>query len=409
MFDVYKIRKDFPMLNGIKMQGKDLIYFDNGATTLKPMAVIEACMEYYKSYTANAHRGDYDLSHIVDVKFEGVRKKVGQFIKCDEKEVVFTSGASASLNMIAYGIGEVFIEEGDEILINEAEHASNVLPWFHLAQTKKAIIKYIPLLPNGKISIEGLKQTISKKTKVVSFAHVSNVLGFINDAKEITAIAHSVGALSVVDAAQSVPHIEIDVKDINCDFLCFSAHKMNGPTGIGVLFGKYHYLEQIPPYMLGGGMNARFELCGIASWQKAPHKFEAGTQNIEGVIGLGAAIDYLSNIGLNNIHQHEIKIRAYALEKMKATGKVTIYNEEADSGIITFNINDVFAQDAASHFNSYGIAVRAGNHCAKMLNDFLKTPATVRASFSLYNTIEEVDLFIEAIEKGSDFLDVFFK
>ena len=407
MINVEEIRRDFPMLKQT-MQGQPLVYLDNAATTFKPQCVIDAVTNYYTNFTANCHRGDYDLSHDVDVAYEGVRSKVAKFINCLDKEVAFTSGASESLNIVAHGVGQ-WLKEGDEILLNEAEHASNILPWFMVAQEKKAIIKYIPLDEEGRLTVENVKKTITDKTKVISLAHVTNVLAFTIDVKEISKIAHEVGAYVVVDGAQSIAHMEVDVKDLDCDFYCFSAHKMLGPTGVGVLYGKYDLLEKMNPLMMGGGMNSRFYSCGDYSLHHAPSKFEAGTPNIEGVIGFGAAIDYLSKIGMKNIHEYEHKLKEYAIAKLKEIPNIIIYNENSESGVITFNNENIFAQDLATHFNSYGIAVRAGQHCAKILMNYLGTVATVRASISFYNTKEEVDKFIEVCKKGDEYLNAFFK
>ena len=407
MINVEEIRRDFPMLSNT-MQGKPLIYLDNAATTFKPKCVIDAVTSYYTTFNANCHRGDYDLSHDVDVAYEEVRSKVGKFINCLDKEVVFTSGASASLNIVANGVGQ-WLKQGDEILLNEAEHASNILPWFMVAQATGAIIKYIPLNKEGRLTVENLKNTITEKTKVVSLAHVTNVLAYTIDIKEICKVAHEYGALVVVDGAQSIAHMKVDVKDLDCDFYCFSAHKMLGPTGVGVLYGKYDLLDKMNPLMMGGGMNSRFYSCGSYSLLHAPRKFEAGTPNIEGVIGFGAAIDYLSKIGMENIHEYEHNLKQYAISKLKEIPNIVIYNETNESGVITFNNKNVFAQDLATHFNSYGIAVRAGQHCAKILMNFLGTVATVRASISFYNTKEEIDKFIEVCKKGDEYLDAFFK
>lgn len=407
MFNVKEIRKDFPMLNGVKMQNHDMIYFDNAATSLKPQCVIDAITEYYTSYTANAHRGDYDIAHKVDIKFEEARKIVAEFINANANEVVFTSGASMGLNIVAYGLMP-FINEGDEILLTEAEHASNVLPWFKVAHERKAIIKYIPLTEDGRLIQDNLNKTISNKTKVVSIAHVSNVLGFVSDVKTLAAIAHNYGAYFVCDGAQSTPHMKIDVKDLDVDFFSFSGHKMLGPTGIGVLYGKYKHLESIDPLMTGGGMNTSFDMCGDVGLQIPPLKFEAGTQNIAGVIGLAQAIKYLTKIGMDNIEEYEKELKKYAISKLEKLDNVIIYNKDSESGIITFNIKGVFAQDAGSYFNYKGICVRTGLHCAKLLVNYLQTDSTVRASLYFYNTKEEIDAFVDACKNGGDFLDAFF-
>ncbi len=407
MFDVNKIRKDFPMLNGIKMQNHNMIYFDNGATSLKPKCVVDAISSYYLSYCSNAHRGDYDIAHQVDVEYENARRTIAKFINAKPNEIVFTSGTSMGLNMVSYGLMDI-INEGDEILLTEAEHASNVLPWFKVAKDKKAIIKYIKLDEYGRITLDNFKKAISNKTKVVSIAHVTNVLGFVNDVKSLCKVAHENNILFVLDGAQSVPHMKIDVKDLDIDFLCFSGHKMLGPTGVGIMFGKYKLLDKMNPLMSGGGMNTHFEMCGSIGLQHPPLKFEAGTQNIAGVIGLAKAVEYLNNLGMDNIENYEKELKKYAISKLKELDNVILYNETSETGIITFNIKNVFAQDAGSYFNSKGICVRTGLHCAKMLNDFLKTDATVRASLYFYNTKEEIDVFVDACKNGGDFLDAFF-
>jgi cysteine desulfurase/selenocysteine lyase len=408
MLDIEKIRNDFPMLKGKKMQGKDLIYFDNAATTFKPICVLNAIGGYYMDYTSNAHRGDYDLSYKVDTQYDAARENIARFINADKNEIVFTSNDTLALNMVAYGLSEVVLKAGDEVIINEAEHASNVLPWLRLQKEMGIVVKYASLDEKGRITLDAIKKQVTDKTKVISIAHISNVLGYINDVKTIAQYAHSLGIIVIVDGAQSVPHLPIDVKDLDCDFLTFSGHKMCGPTGIGVLYGKYEWLDKIPPLVLGGGMNITFTCDGEYEWKKAPLKFEAGTPLIEGAIGLSEAANYLFSVGMNNIHNYEMKLKKYAIEKLKLLDNVTIYNEESESAIVTFNLKNVFAQDAASFFNYNGIAVRSGEHCAKLLDHYLKTPATVRASFYFYNTTEEIDKFIEVCKRGDDFLDAYF-
>jgi len=409
IIDPYKLRNDFPMFqNKVKMQGRPLIFLDNASTTFKPYAVLKAVNEYFETSTANSHRGDYDLCYNVDLKIDEARQTLANFIHADKREIVFTSGTSMSINLIAYGYGAKHLTKDDEILITQAEHASNVLPWFKVGEMTGCKINYIPLNDQGKLVAENLKKVISKKTKIVAVAHVTNVLGFIIDIKEIVKIAHEYGAIVVCDGAQSVPHMPTDVKDSDVDFLSFSGHKMVGPTGIGVLYGKYALLEKTAPFMTGGGMNAKFDMCGDVTYLNPPSKFEAGTQNIEGIFGLKAAVDYLQNIGMENIRAYEDELRAYALGKLKKNAKVVIYNETADSGIITFNVKGVFAQDEATYLNSQGIACRSGQHCAKILLDYLGEVATVRASLYFYNTKEDVDAFVSALEKGGDFLDAYF-
>ena len=408
MFDVYKIRKDFPMLNNKTQQGHPLVYLDNAATTFKPYKVIEACNNYYLNENANAHRGDYDLAYKVDSNIDKVRQTVANFINAKKEEIVFTSGTSMSINLIAFGYGMKYLTKDDEILLTEAEHASNVLPWFKVKEHTGCKINYIPLDKDGRLSIEGLKKVINKHTKIVAIAQISNVLAYLVDIKEISKICHEHGALLMIDGAQSVPHIKIDVKDLDCDFLSFSGHKLCGPTGIGVLYGKYNLLKLTDPFMTGGGNNARFDMCGNVAFLQPPEKFEAGTLNIEGIYGLGAAIEYLENIGMENIEIYEKELRNYAISKLKNLQNLIIYNEFAEGSIITINVKDVFAQDEASYLNSKGICVRSGEHCAKILHDFLKTVATVRISFSFYNTKEEIDILYEALKNGGDFLDAYF-
>lgn len=406
MIDYEKCLKDFPILNKT-MQNHHLIYLDNAATTFKPTTVLDSIKDYYENYCANTHRGDYDIAHTADVKYDEARQIVANFIGADKNEVIFTAGASMSLNMIAYGYSK-FLQSGDEILITEAEHASNVLPWFTIAKEKGCIIRYIPLTKEGRLTIENVKKAMTDKVKVIAVAQVTNVLGFIVDIKSIAKIAHGYGAILVCDGAQSIPHFKVNVKDLDCDFLAFSGHKMCGPTGIGVMYGKFNLLKEMEPLMSGGGMNARFNMCGEVSLLLPPAKFEAGTQNIEGAIGLASAVKYLESIGMDNIENHEKELRKYAIAKLKQLDNVILYNENAESGIITFNIKDVFAQDAATYFNSKGICVRSGQHCAKILIDFLGTVATVRASIYFYNTFEDIDALVEACKKAGDFLDAYF-
>ncbi len=398
MFQTEKIRKDFPMLDGKTCQGKPLVYLDNGATTFKPYSVIKAVTSYYTDYTSNAHRGDYELSLIVDQKFEHCRETVGKFINCDPKEVVFTNGASSSLNLVAYGYGMKFLKKGDVILTTEAEHASNILPWFKVASITGATVEYIPLNEEGRLTFDNFKKAMHENVKLVAIATVGNVLGYIAPVKEIIAEAHKYGAVVSIDGAQAVPHIATDVRDLDCDFLSFSSHKMLGPTGVGVLYGKYDLLDKMDPFELGGGSNARFDACGNLTLKYPPHKFEAGTQPIEAVLGLDAAIQYLMDLGMDNVAAHERELHEYLLSKMKELDNVIIYNPTGDTGIVTFNVKKIFAQDAASYLSTQGVCLRSGNHCAKILVDFLKTSATLRVSLYIYNTKEDVDKLVEALK-----------
>lgn len=393
-------REDFPILN------QNLIYFDNGATTMKPKQVIDAVVDYYSNYTANAHRGDYNNSLKVDIKYEEVRTKVKNFINCDsEKEVIFTSGTTDSLNKIVFGYMRYYLKAGDEVLITKAEHASNVIPWLELEKEIGIKVKYIPL-DNHLVTVENVINTITDKTKVISLAHITNVLGDERPIKEIGKIAKQNNIIFVVDGAQSVPHLKIDVKELNIDFLAFSAHKMLGPTGVGVLYGKLELLEKMIPIQFGGGMNASFLSTGEVEYKSLPSRLEAGTPNIAGVIGMGASIDYLTNIGIDNITKHERHLKAYFLDKVKEIKEVIIYNKEIEGGLVAFNIDGVFSQDTAIYLNKYNICVRAGNHCAKILKEDLLVKNTCRISFYLYNTEEEIDKLIEVLKKKEDIIKV---
>ena len=409
MYDVYKIREQFPMLNsGRKMQNKPLVFLDNCSTTFKPQCVIDAEVEYYNKYNSNSHRGDYDLSVEVDDRVLETRKAVARFVDCDPKEVVFTAGATGALNLVAFGYGLKNLKKGDEIILSESEHASNLLPWFKVAELTGAVIKYVELTEDGKITDDNLKKVISKKTKIVSLAHVGNVLGYIFDVKAFAKTAHENGAIMVVDGAQSVPHFKTDFKDLDIDFLAFSAHKMCGPTGIGCLIGKYNLLLDMEPYMLGGGMNTVFYKDQSMEYRLPPEKFEAGTQNLAAIFGFKAAIEFIESICIDAIHEHDVELISYAKEKLKDFKDIIIYNPDSNNGILTFNIKGIFSQDEATLLNYKGIAVRSGEHCAKILNNYLKTRATCRVSTYLYTSKEDIDAFVNAILEGGDILDAYF-
>lgn len=385
-------REDFPMFEN------NIIYLDNGATTFKPKCVIDKMTEYYTKYSANAHRGDYDISYKVDVEYENARKLVSRFINAEMDEVVFTSGATESLNMIASGFFEHILEPGDEVLITLSEHASNVLPWFMLARKNGIIVKNIELDSNLHVTLNNVIKAITPNTKVISLAHITNVVGDIRPIKEICEYAHEHNIFVVVDGAQSVPHIKTDVKDLDCDFLSFSAHKMCGPTGLGVLYGKHELLENLVPINYGGGMNESFDSVDEVYLKDLPTRLEAGTPNIASVIGFGEAIKYLNNVGMDNITIHEIKLKKYLIEKLKTIPHINIVNDECDSGIIAFNVDGVFAQDVAYFLNKYHICVRAGNHCAKILKSAIGVKNTVRISMYFYNTYEECDKVYELLK-----------
>ena len=393
-------RDDFLMLNN------DYIYFDNGATTFKPNSVVNKVVDYYTKYTANSHRGDYDLSQKVDYLYEETRDKVKDFINASSsKEIIFTSGTTMSLNMIVFGFMKYYLQKGDEILITKAEHASNVLPWLELEKEIGIVVKYIPL-KNLKVDLETVKNCITEKTKVISLAYITNVIGDIRPIKEIAKLIHENKGLIVVDGAQSVPHIKTNVIEDDIDFLAFSAHKMLGPTGTGVLYGKYIYLDKMKPIFYGGGMNSRFESTKEIEYKTLPLRLEAGTQNIAGVLGLSASIDYLNSIGMNKIHEHELELKNYLLEKLKSIDNITVYNKNTDSGIVVFNIDNIFSEDTSRYLNHYHIFVRAGNHCTKMVKDELGIKNTCRISFYLYNTKEEIDKLIEVLKNNKDLYEI---
>lgn len=394
-------REDFPMLN------EDYIYFDNGATTFKPNKVIQSVVDYYTKYTANSHRGDYDLSQKVDYLYESTRDVVKNFIKANNsKEIIFTSGTTMSLNMIVFGFMKYFLKAGDEVLITKAEHASNVLPWLELEKEIGIVVKYIPLDDNHKVTVENVKNSITKNTKVISLAYVTNVIGDVRPIKEIASLIHDNNGLIVVDGAQSVPHIKTDVAYDDIDFLAFSGHKMLAPTGIGVLYAKEKYLELMKPISYGGGMNSRFESNKEVEYKELPLRLEAGTQNIAGVLGLQAAIKYIEEIGIDKIHEHEMELKNYLLTKLKDIDNIEIYNQESDSGIIVFNIKNIFSEDTSRYLNHYHICVRAGNHCTKMVKDEIGIKNTCRISFYLYNTKEEIDKLIEVLKDNKKIYEV---
>ena len=390
-------RNDFELLN------KNIVYFDNGATTLKPKCVKNAICNYYTEYTANAHRGDYSLSATVDSLYEGTREKIRDFINAKEtSEIVFTSGTTNSMNMIVSGFFRNYLKRDDEVLVTLSEHASNILPWFILQKEIGIKVKYIELNDKHEVTVENVKKAINNKTKVISLAMVTNVIGDERPIKEISKIAHDNNILMVVDAAQGAPHKKIDVQDMDIDFMAFSGHKMYGPTGIGVLYGKFDLLDKVKPFNYGGGMNAMFTKDGYVELREIPTRLEGGTPNIEGVLGLSAAIDYLNNIGMDKINKYERGLRKYLINELSKLDFITIYNKDVDTNIVAFNINGVFAQDAAIYLDKYNICVRAGNHCAKMIDNVFNISNTVRISLSFYNTKEEVDLLINVLKNSKN-------
>ncbi|MED3910093.1 cysteine desulfurase [Peribacillus simplex] len=401
----YEIRKLFPILDQ-EVNGQPLVYLDSAATSQKPAAVIEAIEQYYRGYNSNVHRGVHTLGTKATDAYEGAREKVRKFINASStEEIIFTRGTTTSLNTVARSYGGANVKEGDEIVISYMEHHSNIIPWQLLAKEKGAVLKYIPLQEDGTISVDDARATITDATKIVSIMQVSNVLGVINPVKEIAKIAHEHNAVMVVDGAQSTPHLKVDVRDLDCDFFAFSGHKMVGPTGIGVLYGKKELLEKMEPIEFGGEM---IDFVGLyeSTWKELPWKFEGGTPIIAGAIGIGAAIDFLEEIGLDNIERHEHKLAAYAMEKMSAVEGLTIYgpkDAEKRAGVVTFNINDVHPHDVATVLDADGIAVRAGHHCAQPLMKWLDVSSTARASFYLYNTEEDIDKLVSGLVKTKEY------
>ncbi|WP_375090648.1 cysteine desulfurase [Peribacillus sp. RS7] len=401
----YEIRKLFPILDQ-EVNGQPLVYLDSAATSQKPAAVIEAIEQYYRGYNSNVHRGVHTLGTKATDAYEGAREKVRKFINASStEEIIFTRGTTTSLNTVAKSYGGANVKEGDEIVISYMEHHSNIIPWQQLAKEKGAVLKYIPLQEDGTISLDDVRATITDATKIVSIMQVSNVLGVINPVKEIAKIAHDHDAVMVVDGAQSTPHLKVDVRDLDCDFFAFSGHKMVGPTGIGVLYGKKELLEKMEPIEFGGEM---IDFVGLyeSTWKELPWKFEGGTPIIAGAIGMGAAIDFLEEIGLDKIERHEHKLAAYAMEKMSAVEGLTIYgpkDAEKRAGVVTFNINDVHPHDVATVLDADGIAVRAGHHCAQPLMKWLDVSSTARASFYLYNTEEDIDKLVSGLVKTKEY------
>ena len=394
-------RDDFPILKN------NIIYFDNGATTLKPYILSDSLADYYNNYSANAHRGDYDISLKVDAMYENTRELLKSFINAKSiNQIAFTSNTTDSLNKIVFGYFKHYLRKNDEVLITKAEHASNVLPWFELSNDIGIKVNYIDLDDDHKVTIENIKKAITPNTKVLSIAHVTNVVGDIRPIKEIIQYAHKNNIKVVIDGAQSVPHMKIDVSDLDMDFLAFSAHKMCGPTGVGVLYIKQELLDDIKPIIFGGGMNSSFEFDGTKNYKKMPYILEAGTPNIAGVIGFGSTINYLNKIGISNIENYENELKKYALNKLKQLKNVIIYNENSESNIITFNMKDIFAQDLAIYLNKYNICVRAGNHCAKILKDELGIKNTCRISLYFYNTKEEIDKLISVLSNPNIFNEI---
>lgn len=392
------LKKDFPVL----VNNPELAYLDSGASSLKPKCVIDKLDEYYNKYGVNVNRGVYKLSYQATVEYEETREVVAKFLNAKPSEIVFTKGASNGLNMLAqsYGLDNVF--EGDEIITSELEHHSNGLPWLNVAKRKKATLKYIELDHEGRIIVENFKKVLSNKTKVVAITYVSNVMGYITPVREIIKLAHEVGAVVILDAAQAAPHMQIDVKELDVDFLAFSAHKMLGPTGFGILYGKYKYLKNMEPVEFGGDMNDNVELFDV-TYKDAPFKFETGTPPIAEAIAFKEAIRYINNIGFEKIQAHEKALLDYAMNKLKQIDGIEIYNPTTETGIISFNVKGIHPHDVATIYDEKNIALRAGHHCAQLITKWLGCTGTLRATIYLYNDYEDIDRFIDATKEAAEY------
>ena len=392
-------REDFPILED------DIVYFDNGATTLKSKRVIDSMNKYYLEHTSNIHRGDYKSAVITNELYDGTRDVVSKFINCDSNEVIFTSGTTQSINMVVFGFMKDYLDKDSEVLLTKSEHASNVLPWIVLSEEIGFKINYIDLDDNYELSINNVKKAITSNTKVISIAHVTNVIGDVRDIKSIGKLCREKNIILNVDGAQSVPHMKVDFKDMNIDFLSFSGHKMGGPTGVGVLVGRYELLEKMKPLCYGGGMNNYFEEDNSYELKPIPIRFEAGTPPIGEVIGLRETILYLEDIGMDIIHKHEVELKKYLVNKLEKIDGITLYNKNSNSGILAFNVEGVFAQDTSIYLNKYNIYVRAGNHCAKLLKDVIGVKNTVRVSMYLYNNYEDIDRLIKVLKNNKEILN----
>lgn len=403
--DIRAIREQFPILDQT-INGKPLVYLDSSATSQKPVQVIEAVNQYYRENNANVHRGVHTLGSRATDQYEGAREKVKQFINAnDTAEIIFNRGTTTALNIVAQSYGLQNVTADDEIVITPMEHHSNIIPWQQVAKITGAKLKYIPMQADGTITLEDVRKTVTYRTKIVAVAHVSNVLATINPVKEIAKIAHEHDAIIVVDGAQGAPHIQVDVQEMDCDFYAFSGHKMAAPTGIGVLYGKKALLEQMEPIEFGGEM---IDFVGKheSTWKELPWKFEGGTPIIAGAVGLGAAIDFLTDIGMDNILAHEEKLAAYALKRLREIDDLTIYGPEKRAGLVTFNLGDIHPHDVSTVLDTEGIAIRAGHHCAQVLMKELDVSSTARASMYLYNTEEDIDRLVEGLLKTKEYFDV---
>jgi cysteine desulfurase / selenocysteine lyase len=402
MLDVQKIRTDFPILQEEAYPGVPLIYLDSAASSQKPLPVIEAMNHYYRTYNANVHRGIHRLSEEATNAYEGARERIARFINAaDSAEVIYVRNATEAFNLVAYSWGRANLQPGDEILITAMEHHANIVPWQILAEERGVVLRHIPFLPNGTLDLDQLPHLLTEKTKLFSFTAVSNVFGTVNPVKQLIEAAHQVGALAMIDAAQAVPHMPVDVQAWDCDFLAFSGHKMCGPTGIGILYGKRQLLEAMPPFMGGGDMIRRVTLAG-STWADLPHKFEAGTPSIAAGIGLGTAVDYLTSLGMENVHAYEQYITNYALEALSEIDNLQIIGPSAAQrgGVAAFTIKGLHPHDIAELLDKDGIAIRAGHHCAMPLHQELGLNATARASFYIHTTTDEVDKLVASLDRA---------
>lgn len=402
MLNVCKLRNDFPVLK----ENPNLAYLDNAASTLKPDCVIQAVDDYYQKLGVNVHRGVYKLSYLATDAYEEARNKIAEFIGASFEEIVFTRGASAALNLVAMSYGLANLKKGDEVITTELEHHSSCMPWQHVCNVTGATLKYVPLNEEGRITVEAFKSVLTDRTKVVAITYVSNVMGYITPIEEIIRLSHEKNAIVTLDGAQAVPHMKINVKDLDCDFLSFSGHKLCGPTGIGVLYGKTELLSKMQPIEFGGDMADDVNLYEM-TFKDAPYRFETGTPIIAGAIGLGKAVEYISSVGLDEIAKYEYYLKQKAIEGLKKIPNVVIYNEGAETGIIAFNIKGVHPHDAASVFDNNNVCIRAGHHCAQLITKWLKTVGTVRASFYFYNTLDDVEQFIKSVQEAESFFSSF--
>ncbi len=402
MINVNKLRLDFPVLR----ENPKLAYLDNAASSLKPDCVINKVNDYYARLGVNVHRGVYKLSYEATDLYEEARATIAKFINADFENVVFTRGASSALNLVAQSYGATFLKPGDEVITTELEHHSSHMPWQALEAKTGCKVKFIPLNEEGRITVDAFKKVLSDKTKVVAITYVSNVMGYITPVEEIIKLAHEAGAIVSLDAAQAVPHMKVDVKKLDCDFLSFSGHKICGPTGIGILYGKAELLEKMPPIEFGGDMADTVRTDSM-TFKEAPYKFETGTPIIAGAIGLAEACKYLDNIGLDEIAKYEYFLKEEAIKGLKQIPGIKIYNENAETGIISFNIEGVHPHDAASVYDKDDVCIRAGHHCSQLITAWLDTIGTVRASFYFYNTLEDVESFVKATKEASEFFNMF--